>query len=104
MWPFSKRKKALTHLLQEDASDAIKLVTQKWLIFQQLKFEEDVTLATQIQLFMEPALEGIVASKPSVGLMPTEMVLMIFATGIMEAQTHAALEVQDALDIPRGEH
>jgi hypothetical protein len=103
MWPFKEKSKALTEMLNVDVIEAESLVAGKWLIFQKLQFEDSVSLETKIQLFMDPALEGIVSVKPVVAFMPTELVMLIFANGIIKTQTHTALEVQDALGIPRAE-
>ena len=101
MWPFKNKRSTLHERLNADTLEAEELVAQKWLVFQQLQFAADVTLENRIQLFLEPALDGVVAAKPVVALMPTELVMLVFANGIAKTKTHTALEIQDALGIPR---
>jgi len=56
-----------------------------------------------VNLFLEPALEGLVEARPEIAFLPPEVVMLIFANGLLRAGTHGALEIQDALGIPRSE-
>ncbi len=100
MWPFSK-KKSLADQLKEESLEAIDLIAEKWLSYRQLVFKAEVPLSKQIELFMEPAMQGLVNARPIFAKMPYEMLVLIFMNGIVQSGTHSALEVQDALGIPR---
>jgi hypothetical protein len=99
MWPF-KKKTSLQDNLNAAVLEAEDFVAEKWMVFRQLQFENDVSLETQIQIFMQPALESLVSAQPSIAFLPTELVMLVFANGIAKTKTHAALEIQNALGIP----
>lgn len=100
-WPLNKKKNTqLT--LQQECLEASDMIREKWLVFSQLAFKEEVPLTDRNLMFMEPAMEGVLKAKPSLAALPTEVVMLVFANGIADAGTHSALEVQDALGIPRG--
>jgi hypothetical protein len=99
MWSF--RNKQPTYTPPPKLEDAIDFVCDRWRVFQSLEFKAEVSLEEQTLSFIEPALEGLVKRHPEIGLLPTEVVMLIFANGIVRAGTHTALEVQDALGIPR---
>lgn len=101
MWPF-KRKESLQERLQREALEAEDLYAEKWLIFRQLEFGDDVPLGEQILLLMEPAIEGVLKAKPLLAAGDSNLLSLVLINGIAKTGTHAALEVQDALGIPRG--
>lgn len=100
MWPFRK-KETQSARLERECREACSIIAQKWLTFSQLQFKDGVPLSERILIFMEPAMDGVLTAKPSLAALQAEIVMLILANGIVEAGTHSALEVQDALGIPR---
>jgi len=103
MWPFSKKARSASSIPKRELEELFDIIAQKWLAFSQLQFKADVTLEDKVVLFMEPALEGLLKIRPAIGFLPPEVVMLIFANGLIKARTHSALEIQDALGIPRSE-
>ena len=100
MWPFSRTKK-IQLPLQRVIEEAENKIAERWTVFSQLPFKDDVGLRVKVEAFIPPAMEGVIRPSPALVGLPTEIVMLIFANGILKAGTHSALEIQDALGIPR---
>lgn len=100
-WPFTKKRQTAEDIPKEQFEALFDTIAEKWLLFCRLPFNEDVSLQQRVELFLGPALEGLIRARPDITFLPTEVVMLIFANGLVQAKTHSALEIQDALGIPR---